>query len=1186
MGFRNSLRYSANILKFLDLHLIRFGHFTDWRLDFESGDASLHVIYGVNEAGKSTTLRAVGGLLFGIPETTRDHHVYDMRELRIGARLENRHGERIHVIRRKGRKDTLLGPDGQSVDDTILRPFLGGLSRELFETAFGLSHEALVKGGQDLLEGKGEVGESLFGASLGLRHVHTLRITLQNEAEALFTPTAQKRPLNLAIKQFQEAKKQVNQLALRPREWQVLQDKRRTAETQLSEQEHKHQAVMAELQRLQRLQRVLPVLRIREELLERQRDLEPTRLLPESCTGERTGVQQSLHQIAIREYRILDEQRRCEQELTALRVPELLLAREALLEDLPLRLGAHLKAMHDLPGLEASVAGARAEVLGILQELGRSVPVSEVNRLRVDAATQERVRRLGQESIKLALELERVRKDLANAERDWQELQHQRDQLPPIRDTGLLQRVVKEARRRGDLETQLLTLETEIAGLQARAQRQLAALSLWQGPLEQVAELPLPPIESVERFRSAFEVLANERKLLKRQSEEKRQEGIAIVDQIISLEAQGAVSSETELQVVRAKRDAEWQRVRSHWLEGAPVVDRTPRELANAYERQVREGDTVADRLWHDADRAAQYATLRAKQDRVDEARVHLDAQLEELAQREAELAADWHALWQSAGIKPLPPTEMRSWLGRHERLVAVVEHWQERERLRASVADEINSHRERCSQALLTLEQTPATVRESLTALLQRAEEFSSGLEATENLRRQVWRDLQKVTTELEVQQKALARSAQALAIWREHWGQTMQVLGLDANATSQEAEIVLEGLARLFRKLEKAQSDQLRIDHIRQDAHQFAAQVADLVQTCAPDLHDLKPQTAATELLDRLTKGREDRKDRDNLEKRLKQLRKELDELHRDREAAQATLKQLMAEAAVTSPEELETAEQRSREYRQNNARLKDLEERLLAEGVPLEELLAQARTVDPNRLPAEIITLEETAVMVGKDCSRLREEVWQLKNQLTAMDGSGQAAEAAVVAQEALAEIKNRVETYVKLKLSATLLTREIELYRERHQGPIIKRAGEFFCRMTLGAFTGLSTGFDEGDRLVLLGVRVDDRKVPVEGLSEGSRDQLYLALRLASLERQVERSEPPPLVVDDILINFDDHRARATLALLGELAGKTQVLLFTHHQRLLELVREVVPEERLKIHHLDGSGTLTNVEGWVS
>jgi uncharacterized protein YhaN len=72
-----------------------------------------------------------------------------------------------------------------------------------------------------------------------------------------------------------------------------------------------------------------------------------------------------------------------------------------------------------------------------------------------------------------------------------------------------------------------------------------------------------------------------------------------------------------------------------------------------------------------------------------------------------------------------------------------------------------------------------------------------------------------------------------------------------------------------------------------------------------------------------------------------------------------------------------------------------------------------------------------------------------------------------------------------------------------------------------------------------------------------MSSGTRDQLYLALRLATLERFIDNAEPMPLVVDDILINFDDQRARATLGVLAELANKTQVLLFTHHGRVREM-----------------------------
>ena len=74
--------------------------------------------------------------------------------------------------------------------------------------------------------------------------------------------------------------------------------------------------------------------------------------------------------------------------------------------------------------------------------------------------------------------------------------------------------------------------------------------------------------------------------------------------------------------------------------------------------------------------------------------------------------------------------------------------------------------------------------------------------------------------------------------------------------------------------------------------------------------------------------------------------------------------------------------------------------------------------------------------------------------------------------------------------------------------------------------------------------------------VEGLSDGTRDQLYLALRLAAIEHHVESVAPCPVIFDDILINSDDARALAALEIIGDLAQHTQVLFFTHHRRLAE------------------------------
>ena len=106
--------------------------------------------------------------------------------------------------------------------------------------------------------------------------------------------------------------------------------------------------------------------------------------------------------------------------------------------------------------------------------------------------------------------------------------------------------------------------------------------------------------------------------------------------------------------------------------------------------------------------------------------------------------------------------------------------------------------------------------------------------------------------------------------------------------------------------------------------------------------------------------------------------------------------------------------------------------------------------------------------------------------------------------------------------------------------------------------------------------MVGRRTDGSNVPIEGMSDGTRDQLYLALRLAALERHSEDHEPMPLILDDLLITFDDERAKAILPQLADLARRTQIFVFTHHDHLVELCRQTLGESRFHLHRLGGGG----------
>ena len=148
-------------MRLLSLELEKFGAFADLRIAFRP-DARLHVVYGPNEAGKSTALAAVGALLFGVPERTPYASRF-LDQLRVGAEIVSADGRRLKFCRRKGRRTTLLDGSGDPLPDDALAPFLGGLSQDVFEQSFGLDAAKLRAGGEEMLRADGDVGASLVG---------------------------------------------------------------------------------------------------------------------------------------------------------------------------------------------------------------------------------------------------------------------------------------------------------------------------------------------------------------------------------------------------------------------------------------------------------------------------------------------------------------------------------------------------------------------------------------------------------------------------------------------------------------------------------------------------------------------------------------------------------------------------------------------------------------------------------------------------------------------------------------------------------------------------------------------------------------------------------------------------------------------------------------------------------------
>jgi uncharacterized protein YhaN len=247
------------------------------------------------------------------------------------------------------------------------------------------------------------------------------------------------------------------------------------------------------------------------------------------------------------------------------------------------------------------------------------------------------------------------------------------------------------------------------------------------------------------------------------------------------------------------------------------------------------------------------------------------------------------------------------------------------------------------------------------------------------------------------------------------------------------------------------------------------------------------------------------------------------------------------------------------------------------LAGDGIDETALRSEASSISPDDSAAELLALErEEERLVGEGQEAAQAET-HAETMLADLAGRKGAAQAAQDAQNAALEIGIYAERWMRLEAARRILERAMERYRAANEHPLVRRASEIF-RLIAGTgpnpITRLTARYRDGDAPALVGVRADGTDCDIEGMSEGTRDQLYLALRIATIERYAAENEALPFLADDLFITSDDDRIVPGLAALAELGRTTQVVLFTHHRHVLAAAFGTLPAQAVKVHRLTG------------
>lgn len=383
-------------MKILRLDLRAFGPFSGVTLDLAAGSEGFHLIYGPNEAGKSSALRALRNLLYGVPANSPDNFVHDYRTLRIGATLARRDSQQLEIVRRKGNAGTLLPPDEKEpMDESVLHAFLGGCDKSQFETMFGIDHAGLIAGGQDILRGQGDIGHVLFAAGTGISNLRTIRSNLEKQAEDLFKPTGHKPAVNQAISDFNKAKKLVREKSLPSSEWQKHKAALDDATSRLAEVENSLHELSREKSRLQRLVQALPAIGRLRECDEKLVRLGNVPTLPADFAENRRDTISRLETTRQAEQEATAEISRLDGLIAGLEVPEGLVSRAAEIEATYKELSVYRKAQADLPGLAAKREQLEKDAAELLGELRPELTLADVGQLKLTRRQQVEIQTLG-----------------------------------------------------------------------------------------------------------------------------------------------------------------------------------------------------------------------------------------------------------------------------------------------------------------------------------------------------------------------------------------------------------------------------------------------------------------------------------------------------------------------------------------------------------------------------------------------------------------------------------------------------------------------------------------------------------------------------------------------------------------------------------------------------------------------
>jgi len=1164
------------------LQLLRYGKFTDYTLDFgqyKIDTPDLHIVYGPNEAGKTTLMSAYLDLLFGFPTSTPYNFIHANNALKVGGVLTIA-DKTVEYRRLKKLKNSLVDANDQPSEDSLLLQQLAGLSRTSYQNMFSLNDKTLEKGGESILASEGDLGKLLYSATTGVAQLSDTLFQMRAESELFYSKTKRKFELAELKKQLKQIDSDRKSIDVEANAYAKLAKLRSEAEINYNCLGIERDKLKLAIQKLSARKSAFPRLKSLHRL---QQAMLPLSTLPDTPTDwidEVKKLQVDSIKADTMNADLAKNIASIHDAISAITPDDAALAANQLWQQIDQVRQSYLIANNNLPETKQQLRLCKVDIEGHLHKLGKT-DIENPHSLILDSATQLGIKELIQQHPTLLSQFDAAKKELQAAQKQHienQDLFLQRggstDKTMSAIDISSDEAALDELElcvapfSNNELATEFRTTlhkrDTALAQLNAI----ISKLQPWLGDAKILPDLTVPHPSDLQTLRRTRDDIMERTNQEQNSLTALKKKKIDLLAQHKSYTKTGLVDDAESYQL-RAQREAAWEKHRK-------ILDTSS---ADVFEHAMRADDaSQTTRLQH-TESVAKLGQISRDIIETNEHFAHCQKNLESLSEEQNSFASAVTELVHNISTS-LNPTMS----------IEAVTTWVDNHAIAVNTLHQLNGY----EQDLKTIETQASKANRNILKNLNQAGNFEhtntkhehevDKLTDTLALAHKTIRQHRSLTglrNQLLTSQQQLASRERELNNSQagiEQWTLAWQTICNDCwlgNELSCPSAVIAEEyllqLAPLEKQLvlqakleEKISQQQIDIKHYRQLLVSLANQLS--MATDKLSVNDLY-QTLFT----RMEKAT-------SIQDSLTTLQAQHDELLKQQannQSKQALIKTAIAtKCTFFSVQSIDEVQLKL----QDVARKQELQQRIVTEQNELLDLLEMTSLTDATEAFIDFdsdqaqLELDELERSAADQDMALREAHTARQDARRAVENvGGDDAVARLHEQRAnlLLEIEDKTTHFLQQHLALNAADAALKVYRDKHRSSMMSKASDAFAHISQGRFVRLET-FQDGGSEQLIAIEKDQGSKTSDKLSKGTRFQLYLALRIAGYLEYTNSRPTVPFIADDILETSDDARSKQIFEALGEMASVGQVIYLTHHQHLCDIAKQAVPD--CKIHTL--------------